>query len=155
MLAHLGAMLAHLGAMVPHLGAMLAHLGGYVAPSWGYVGPSWGLCWPMLTHLEPHALKNGKNDRKTREFLAPRGGGGGRRQGVQPLSFGEERRPTAMPRPTLSRRAPGRSLRAAAPCRRPQGLQPRGRWAGCVCRDMDKLPALPCGSRHRGIAWSN
>ena len=30
----------------------------------------------MLTHLEPHALKNGKNDRKTREFLAPRGGGG-------------------------------------------------------------------------------
>ena len=90
MLAHRKAILAHLGAMLAHLGAILAHLGGHVGPSWGYVGP----CWPILRHKIRKMRKSGKSTkhRKTREFLATRGGGGGRRQGAAaPLSYGEER----------------------------------------------------------------
>ena len=66
MLAHLGAMLAHLRAMLAHLGAMLAHLGAMLAHLEAYVRPSWGLCWPMLTHLEPQAPKNGKKGKSTK-----------------------------------------------------------------------------------------
>ena len=77
-----------LEAMLAHLGAMLAHLGGYVGP-----------CWPILSHKIRKVAKSGKSTkhRKTRQFLAVRGG---RRQGVQPLSPTERREPpTAMPRP--------------------------------------------------------
>ena len=96
-------MLAHLGAMLAQLAAMLAHLEPYV-------GPSRGLCWPRLIHLEPQDPRNGKKGkstkhRKTRDFLAVRGGsaagGRGWRQGAGAPSLlrrGEKRR-TAMPRP--------------------------------------------------------
>ena len=82
MLAHLGAMLAHLGAMLAHLGAMLAILRPML---------------PITTHLEPQDPKNANSEkhRKTREFLRSAAGA------AAPLSFGEERRPTAMPRLAL------------------------------------------------------
>ena len=90
-----------LGAMLAHLGAMLAHLGGYVGPSWSYVGPSWGLCWPMLTHLEPHVrclcknmlnVTGPKNTVNYRGFCrhahpTARSAAGA----AAPLSYGEER----------------------------------------------------------------
>ena len=65
--------------MLAHLGAMLAHLGGYVGPS-----------WPILRHKIRKVAKSGKSTkhRKTRLFLA---GGGGRQQGVPPLSPTERR----------------------------------------------------------------
>ena len=99
LLAHLGAMLAYLEGnvgpswgYVGHLGAMLAYLGGYVAPSGGYVDPSWGLCWPMLTHLQPQAPKNGKmgaakNTVKRGSFWR---GGLSAAGAAAPFSFGEE-----------------------------------------------------------------
>ena len=114
MLAHLWAMLAHLGAMWAQLAAMLAplgpawgHLRGYVGPSSSYVGPSWGafwsLCWAMLAHLDPQDRKNWKATRhcKCGMFV-------GSVVGVAALlSYGEERRPKAVPQPQ-GLGAPGR-----------------------------------------------
>ena len=79
MLVHFGAILTILGAMLPHVGAMLIHLEAYVGP-----------CWPICSHKVRKSGKNGKSTkhRKTRWFLATRGG---RRQGRRPLSPTERR----------------------------------------------------------------
>ena len=77
-----------LGAMWAHVGAMLAHLEAYVGP-----------CWPILNHKIRKRGKNAKSTkhRKTRDFLATRGG---RRQGARPLSPTERREtPSARTRP--------------------------------------------------------
>ena len=77
-----------LGGMLPHLEAMLAHLAAYVGPG-----------WPILNHKIRKMGKNAKSTkhRKTRDFLATRGG---RRQGARPLSPTERREtPSARTRP--------------------------------------------------------
>ena len=99
MLAYLGALLAHLGAMLARLGAMLAHLGGYVGPSWGYVGPSWGYVGPSWGHVGPTWTLFWAYCREAKNPVK-RGMVHGSAVGVAaPLSYGEERRPSAMPRP--------------------------------------------------------
>ena len=78
-----------LGAMLPHLEAMSADLEAYVGP-----------CWPILSHKIRKWGKMG-----TAKYIVKRGTFWWYRVGrsaagaVAPLSLGEERRPTAMPRP--------------------------------------------------------
>ena len=93
-----------LGLCWPILRPMLAHLEAYVGP-----------CWPILNHKIRKMGKNATSTkhRKTRGFLATRGG---RRQGRRPLS------PTERRETPLSRTRPGGpwpDLRAAAPAADP------------------------------------
>ena len=75
-----------LGLCWPILRPMLAHLGAMFAHLEAYLGP----CWPILIHKIRKRGKNAKSTkhRKTRDFLATRGG---RRQGRRPLSPTERR----------------------------------------------------------------
>ena len=101
----LGLCWPRLEPMLAHLGAMLAHLGGYVGP-----------CWPILRHKIRKVAKSGKSTkhRKTRLFLA--GGGGGRQQGVPPLSPTERRE---LPYGNATARGPLAGYKGCRPCRRP------------------------------------
>ena len=137
-----------LGAMLAHLGAMLAHLGGYVGPSWGYVGPSWGLCWPMLTHLEPHVrclCKNMLNVTGPRNTVNYRGfcrhahPTRGRRLGRRPLSPTERRE---LPYGNATARGPlagFKRLRATAGQGPNHGARGGGRRCSGSCREQDWL----------------
>ena len=105
-----------LGAMLPHLEAMSADLEAYVGP-----------CWPILSHKIRKWGKMG-----TAKYIVKRGTFWWYRVGrsaagaVAPLSFGEERRPTAMPRP----RGPRGPLAGFKRLRATAGQGPMLRWYG-------------------------
>ena len=101
-----------LGLCWAHLGAMCAQLATHVGPCGGYVGPAsahFGAYFGPLTHLSlnPQDRKNGKATKHCKLRYICRVGARSAAGGEAPLSYGEERRPTAMPRP-WGLGAPGR-----------------------------------------------
>ena len=128
-----------LGLCWPILRPMLAHLEAYLGP-----------CWPILSHQIRKMGKNAKSTkhRKTREFLATRGG---RRQGRRPLSPTERRE---LPYNNATARGPLAGFKGCRPCRRPRKVG-QSAWSGqaakqhlIACRNRaqtypQKLPNVP------------
>ena len=106
----LEAMLAHLGAMLTHLDPAWGLCWPIVTLCWPNLDTFFGLCWAMLTHLEPQSRKNARSRKHCKTPDCTWVGGGRRLGRDSPLSFGEERWPTARTRPqpfTMQTKHPG------------------------------------------------
>ena len=134
-----------LGLCWPILRPMLAHLEAYVGPG-----------WPILSHKIRKRRKNATSTkhRKTREFLATRGG---RRLGRRPLSP-TERRET--PYGYATARGPLAGFKGCRPCRRPRTkkevnlvLQTKQRSSWKAPRILQNAAIKPLVRALRGI-WS-